>query len=269
MERLQNALNYIKAKTNFVPDIALVLGSGLGDFGDKIETVCSIRYADIPHFPTSTVAGHAGKFILGMLAGKKVIAMQGRVHYYEGYSMEEVVLPIRLMHMLGAKTIILTNAAGGVNPGYIPGDLMLITDHIASFVPSPLIGKNKDALGTRFPDMSKVYNPDLCDTIRAIAKKQGLTIQEGVYLQFTGPAYETPAEIRMVRLLGADAVGMSTAVEALAAHHCGMRVCGISCITNMASGISQKPLSHDEVKETANAVAKKFAMLLSELIKEI
>ena len=198
-----------------------------------------------------------------------MIAMQGRVHYYEGYSMEEVVLPIRLMHLLGAKTLILTNAAGGVNLDFKPGDLMLICDHIASFVPSPLIGKNKDALGTRFPDMSKVYAPELCNTARNIAKKQKLTLKEGVYLQFTGPAYETPAEIRMARTLGADAVGMSTAVEAMAARHCGMRVCGISCITNMASGILDTPLSHEEVKETANAVANDFAALMYGLIKEI
>ncbi len=269
MEKLKTALQYIKSKTDFVPNIAIVLGSGLGAFGNKIETACSISYADIPHFPTSTVTGHAGKFILGTLAGKKVIAMQGRVHYYEGYSMEEVVLPIRLMHLLGAKTLILTNAAGGVNLGFKPGNLMLICDHIASFVPSPLIGKNKDALGTRFPDMSKVYDPDLCAIARAIAAAQGICLQEGVYLQFTGPAYETPAEIRMARTLGADAVGMSTAIEAMAARHCGMRVCGISCITNMASGITDVPLAHDEVKETAAAAEKDFTSLLQGLIQEI
>ncbi len=269
MEKLQNALNYIRTKTDFIPDVAVVLGSGLGNFGDRIETVCTVNYADIPYFPVSTVTGHTGKFIFGILNGKRVIAMQGRVHYYEGYDMEEVVLPIRLMRLLGAKTLILTNAAGGVNPGYKPGDFMLICDQIASFVPSPLRGKNKDALGTRFPDMSKIYDRSLCDAIRKTASAHGIALKEGIYLQFPGPAYETPAEIRMARTLGADAVGMSTAVEAMAAKHCGMRVCGISCITNMASGILDAPLSHEEVKETANAVADAFANLMQGLIREI
>ncbi len=269
MEKLQSALNYIKTVTDFTPEVAIVLGSGLGNFAERISAECCIDYCDIPHFPTSTVEGHSGKFVLGTLAGKKVIAMQGRVHYYEGYTPEDVVLPIRLMYMLGAKTLILTNAAGGVNLTFKPGDLMLICDHIASFVPSPLRGKNKDALGTRFPDMSNVYDAQLCSLIRTAAEKNALDLKEGVYLQFPGPAYETPAEIRMVRTLGADAVGMSTAIEAMAAKHCGMRVCGISCITNMASGILNQPLSHAEVKETANAVANDFSELMLGLIKEI
>ncbi len=269
MKELQKALAHIRTKTNFIPDIAVVLGSGLGDFANRIEPVFSIDYKDIPGFPVSTVDGHAGNFIFGCMDGKRIVAMQGRVHYYEGYTMEEVVLPIRLMQLLGAKTLLLTNAAGGVNLTFQPGDLMLICDHISSFVPSPLRGKNKDALGTRFPDMSDVYDKALCDTIRAVARAQKLDLKEGVYLQFPGPAYETPAEIRMARTLGADAVGMSTAAEAMAAKHCGMRVCGISCITNMASGILDQPLSHDEVKETASAVADAFSKLMHGIIEAV
>lgn len=267
MKILLNALAYIRTQTNFEPEIGIVLGSGLGDFAKNIHAECTIDYADIPNFPISTVEGHSGKFIFGTLNGKKLVLMQGRVHYYEGYDMEEVVLPIRLMHLLGAKTLILTNATGGVNLEFKPGDLMLITDHIASFVPSPLRGKNIDALGTRFPDMSAVYDVKLRETVKKVAAAQALDLKEGVYLQFPGPAYETPAEIRMARTLGADAVGMSTAVEAIAAKHCGMRVCGISCITNMASGILDAPLTHEEVKETANAVAETFSALMRAIIQ--
>ncbi len=269
MKNLLTALGHIRTYTNFIPEIALVLGSGLGGFADQIQTEYSIDYKDIPNFPVSTVEGHCGKFIFGTLAGRKIIAMQGRVHYYEGYDMQQVVLPIRLMHLLGANTLILTNAAGGVNLSFSPGDLMLITDHIASFIPSPLCGKNKEALGVRFPDMHEVYNRLLCDKIRAAAKMQSIPLREGVYLQFSGPAYETPAEIRMARTLGADAVGMSTAAEAMAAKHCGMQVCAISCITNMACGILDMPLSHDEVQETASKIADKFTALMREIIKNI
>lgn len=269
MKTLLTALGHIRTYTNFIPEIALVLGSGLGSFADRIQTEYSIDYKDIPAFPVSTIEGHSGKFIFGTLEGKKIVAMQGRVHYYEGYDMHDVVLPIHLMHLLGAKTLILTNAAGGVNLSFTPGDLMLITDHISSFVPSPLRGKNKAALGARFPDMSNVYDRALCDTIRSAAQNLNVALKEGVYLQFPGPAYETPAEIRMARTLGADAVGMSTAVEAMAAEHCGMQVCGISCITNMASGILEQPLSHEEVQSTASKVANTFTALMCEIIKDI
>lgn len=269
MKFLHNALGHIRTQTNFEPEIAIVLGSGLGDFAEQINIEYCIDYNTIPHFPVSTVEGHSGKFVFGTLEDKKIVAMQGRVHYYEGYDAETVVLPIRLLHLLGAKTLILTNAAGGVNLSFTPGDLMLITDHIASFMPSPLRGKNKDALGARFPDMSNVYARALCDKIRAAAQAQSINLKEGVYLQFPGPAYETPAEIYMARTLGADAVGMSTAIEAMAAKHCGMQVCGISCITNMASGILDTPLSHEEVKETANKASDTFTRLMCETIKSI
>ncbi len=269
MKTLLSALATVRTITNFIPEIAIVLGSGLGDFASNINAEGTIDYNTLPGFPQSTVDGHTGRFIYGTLKGKKVIAMQGRVHYYEGYAMETVVLPIRLMHLLGAKTLILTNAAGGVNLAFSPGDLMLITDHIANFVPSPLRGKNKDVLGVRFPDMSNVYDRLLCDKIRAVAQNKNITLKEGVYLQFPGPAYETPAEIRMARTLGADAVGMSTATEAIAAKHCGMQVCGISCITNMASGILDVPLSHEEVKETANKVADTFSRLMCDIVNAI
>ena len=263
---LQTAYVSIKDRVNIKPDIALVLGSGLGGFADKIEDKVCIPYSDITGFPVSTVAGHAGMFVIGHVGDKNVIAMQGRVHYYEGYSMEQVVMPIRLMHMLGADNVLLTNAAGGINESFKPGDLMIIDDQITSFVPSPLIGPNDDSLGTRFPDMSQVYNRELIDKIKNVADKNNIDIKQGAYLQTTGPSYETPAEIRMFKTLGADAVGMSTTCEAMAAVHMGMRVAGISCITNMAAGISKAPLNHKEVSETANKIAKEFELLVREFI---
>jgi purine-nucleoside phosphorylase len=266
--KLQNAVKSIREKTDFVPEIGLILGSGLGDFAEQIEAVATVDYNDIEGFPVSTVAGHKGRFVFGYMNGKKVVAMQGRVHYYEGYPITDVVMPTRIMGLLGIRKLILTNAAGGINESFTQGDFMTITDHISDFVPSPLIGKNIDELGVRFPDMSEVYSKRGRDIIDECAERCGIKMQKGVYIQLTGPNYETPAEIRMCRTLGADAVGMSTACEAMAARHMGIEVVGISCITNMAAGISKVKLSHKEVQETADRVAVKFKMLIGELIKE-
>lgn len=259
----------ILEKIPFRPWLALVLGSGLGGFAELMKQEAVLEYREIEGFPVSTVPGHKGRFIFGYVDEVPVVAMQGRVHYYEGYSMEQVVLPIRLMKQMGAQTLFLTNAAGGVNLDFHAGDLMMITDQISSFVPSPLIGKNRDELGVRFPDMSEIYKKKLQDIIRKTAKEQQIPLREGVYLQFTGPAYESPAEIRMSRVLGADAVGMSTACEAVAANHMGMDICGISCITNMASGILAQPLDHAEVQAAADASAPLFQKLVWESIREI
>ena len=267
--KLQNCYECVRKQTDFVPKVAIVLGSGLGDYADQIKIETTIDYTDIDGFPTSTVAGHKGRFVFGYVKQVPVVIMQGRVHYYEGYSMQDVVLPTRLMGVMGAKKILLTNAAGGVNPSFRPGDFMLITDHITTAVPSPLIGPNIEELGTRFPDMSEVYSKNLQKIIRKSAKDCGIPLQEGVYVQLTGPNYETPAEIRMVRSWGADAVGMSTACEAMAARHMGMEVCGISCITNMAAGVSDAKLNHGEVLETADRVAKDFEKLVTDVIDAI
>lgn len=265
--KLQKAIKSIREKTDFVPEIAIILGSGLGDFADNIEAVATVPYNEIEGFPISTVAGHKGRFVFGYLGGKAVVAMQGRVHYYEGYPIGDVVMPTRIMGLLGAKKLILTNAAGGVNYNYNPGDFMIITDHISSFVPSPLIGANIEELGVRFPDMSEVYSKRMRKLIHEAAVECGISIKEGVYVQLTGPNYETPAEIRMCRTLGADAVGMSTACEAMAARHMGLEVCGVSCITNMAAGMNREPLSHKEVQETADRVAKQFCALITAVVE--
>lgn len=266
--RLEKCYNCFKSKISFTPDIALVLGSGLGDYADGIEIEATLPYSEIEDFPISTVAGHKGRFVFGTVNGVKVVIMQGRVHYYEGYKMEDVVLPIRLMKMMGARLLFLTNAAGGVNFDYHAGDFMLISDQIC-MAPSPLIGENADELGVRFPDMSNIYNAELRAVVRDTAKKIGVPLQEGVYIQLTGPNYESPAEIRMVRTLGADAVGMSTACEAIAANHAGMKVVGISCISNMACGITDKPLTHAEVQETADRAAPLFKKLITESVTEL
>ena len=247
----------------------MILGSGLGDYADGIKIETTIDYTDIEGFPTSTVAGHKGRFVFGYVGEVPVVIMQGRVHYYEGYPMTDVVLPTRLMGLMGAKKLVLTNAAGGVNLDYKPGDFMLITDHITTGIPSPLIGPNLDELGARFPDMSEVYSVRMRNVIKAEAKKLGIGLREGVYVQFTGPAYETPAEIRMCRAWGGDAVGMSTACEALAACHMGMEVCGISCITNLAAGMSGQQLDHKEVQETADRVAVQFKELITAVVTNI
>lgn len=265
-EKLRRCVACVRAKTDFVPDVALILGSGLGALADELDAVATVDYTDIEGFPVSTVPGHRGRFVFGYFGDVKVVIMQGRVHYYEGYSVTDVVLPTRLMAMLGAKVLFLTNAAGGANRNFRAGDFMLITDHIMTFFPNPLVGENLDELGPRFPDMSEVYDEKLREIIRATAEKQGVPLQRGVYCQFTGPTFETPAEVRLAAALGADAVGMSTACEAAAARHAGVRVCGISCITNPGAGISKTPLCHEEVTETADRVAPLFRKLVRESI---
>lgn len=264
-KRLMDSYESIRTKLPFKPQTALVLGSGLGGYAEsgdiRIEGV--LNYQDIEGFPQSTVEGHKGRFVFGYVGEVPVVCMQGRVHYYEGYSMNEVVLPIRLMRLMGAKNLFLTNAAGGINTSYAPGDLMLIQDHISSLVPSPLIGPNLEKLGPRFCDMTDTYDAEYRTLLKKTAEKIGVSLQEGVYIQFSGPQYETPAEIRMARALGADAAGMSTACEAVAAHHAGMRVCGISCISNMAAGVTGEKLSHEEVQETADRTADLFRKLVT------
>ena len=268
-EKLMRCYNSVREKIDFQPEIALVLGSGLGDYGETIDVVATLDYNEIEGFPVSTVDGHKGRFIFGYVKGVSVVCMQGRVHYYEGYPMTDVVLPTRLMKLLGAKVLFLTNASGGLNYEFSAGDFMMITDHIMNFVPSPLIGQNIDELGTRFPDMSDIYKKDLQEIIRKTAKDLQIKLQEGVYIQLTGPNFETPTEVKMCRILGADAAGMSTAAEAVAANHMGMKVCGISCITNLGCGMLEQPLSHIEVKETADRVADEFKALVTQCIVNI
>lgn len=268
-EKLMSCMASIREKTGFKPEVALILGSGLGNFAEDIEIVDTVSYSDIEGFPVSTVSGHKGRFVFGYVGKTPVVIMQGRVHYYEGYPMSDVVLPTRLMGLMGAKKLVLTNAAGGCNPSFQPGNLMVITDHIATAVPSPLIGKNIDQLGTRFPDMTEVYSKRMRRIIHECAEACGVPVREGVYVQLTGPNYETPAEVRLVRLWGGDAAGMSTACEAVAARHMGMEVCGISCITNMCAGMSSKELSHEEVKETADRVAADFKKLVAAVVQRI
>ena len=267
MDKLERCLAAVRQKTDFVPQLALVLGSGLGDYGREVDVETVIPYQEIEGFPVSTAPGHAGRFLLGRVAGVKVAVMQGRVHYYEGYPMQDVVLPARLLGLMGARALLLTNTAGGVNYTMAPGDLMLLRDQITCFVPSPLIGPNEDRLGVRFPDMSHVYDEELSGIIRAAAARCGISLKEGVYCQLTGPQFESPAEIRMLRMLGADAVGMSTAVEAVAARHAGMRVAGVSCISNLACGMTSAPLTSEEVNETAARVADRFTRLVTESIR--
>lgn len=262
-EKLMRCYASVREKVDFKPRVALVLGSGLGNYGEQIKISQVLDYHEIEGFPVSTVPGHKGRFLFGYVDDVPVVAMQGRVHYYEGYPMTDVVLPIRLMKLLGAEILFLTNAAGGVNPEFSAGDFMLIKDQIASFVPSPLIGANLEELGPRFCDMSEVYDKDLQEIIRKTAKELGIPLQEGVYIQLTGPNFETPAEVKMCRTLGADAVGMSTACEGIAANHMGMKICGISCISNLACGLTDQPLSHQEVQETADRVAPLFEKLVT------
>ena len=266
-EKVTRCYESIKDKIPFIPRVALVLGSGLGNYADTMEVKGEIDYKEIEDFPVSTVPGHAGKFIFGYLDEIPVVCMKGRVHYYEGYDVTDVVLPTRLMKLLGAKILFLTNAAGGVNTSFHAGDLMLIRDHISVFAPNPLIGANIDELGLRFPDMSHVYDKDLQQIIRETAKDNGIYLQEGIYTQLTGPSFESPAEIRMLRALGCDAVGMSTVVEAIAANHMGMRICGISCISNLAAGMTDQPLNHEEVQEAADMAAPRFKKLVTESVK--
>ncbi|MDD6639019.1 MAG: purine-nucleoside phosphorylase [Lachnospiraceae bacterium] len=268
-EKLMRCYESVRKQIDFTPQVALVLGSGLGDYAESIRVEATLDYHDIEGFPVSTVPGHKGQFIFGYVGDVPVVCMQGRVHYYEGYPMSDVVLPARLMKLMGARVLFLTNAAGGVQLGMHSGDLMLITGQIASFVPSPLIGANLDELGPRFPDMSEIYNRDLIQIVRKCAAELSIDLKEGTYLQFTGPAYESPQEVAMARSLGADAVGMSTACEAVAANHMGMKIVGISCISNLACGISPVPLSHKEVQEAADKVAPQFKALVTRTIEEI
>lgn len=267
-EKIMNCYKCVREKVSFVPKVAIVLGSGLGDYAEKIQVEAELSYSDIEGFPVSTVPGHAGKFIFGYVDKVPVVCMKGRVHYYEGYPMSDVVLPIRLMKLMGAEILFLTNAAGGVNTSFHAGDLMMIRDHIALFTPNPLLGANVEELGTRFPDMSNVYDFDLQEIIRKTAKENDIFIQEGVYTYLTGPSYESPTDIKALRVLGTDAVGMSTVPEAIAANHCGFKICGISCITNMAAGILKQPLNHKEVQETADKAAKSFQKLVTETVKK-
>lgn len=268
-DKLRRCYHSVREKISFEPQVALILGSGLGDYADSIQVESMLDYHEIEGFPVSTVLGYKGRFVFGYIQNLPVVIMQGRVHYYEGYDMQDVVLPTRLMGMLGAKVLFLTNAAGGIQEGMQVGDFMLITGHISSFVPSPLAGPNIEELGTSFPDMSEVYKKDLQEVIRNTAKANNIPLKEGVYVQTSGPNYETPEEIQMYKIFGADAVGMSTACEAMAANHMGMRVCGISCISNLAAGISKNPLTHAEIQETADRVAPMFKKLITESVVNI
>lgn len=266
---MKKMIEFIRSITDFKPEVGLILGSGLGDYANKIENPIVIPYADIPGFPVSLVQGHQNQFVLGECQGKRVIAMQGRFHFYEGIAQSQIAIPVRIMNQLGAHSLIITNAAGGVNVNYKPGDLMLIEDHINLSGGNPLIGKNDDEFGPRFPDMSDVYDQELRDSIKRLAGEQGIPLQEGVYLMMSGPCYETKAEIRMARALGADAVGMSTVPEAMVANHCKMVIVGISCITNMACGVTDQALNHQEVVETAEIAREKFTNLIDMVLEKV
>ncbi len=268
IEKVRQAAAKISVRTETKAETAIVLGSGLGKLADEITEKIEIAYPEIPGFPVSTVAGHAGKLVCGNLCGVPVICLSGRFHYYEGYSFKETAFYVHVLKMLGVKRLILTNAAGGVNTGFVPGDLMLITDHIKFTDESPLRGRNYDEIGPRFNDMSDCYTKALHSGVKEAARRCGVELKEGVYAFMPGPSYETPAEIRMLRVLGADAVGMSTVPEAIAAAHCGMKLTAISCITNMAAGILEKPLSHEEVFETAKKSGEKFRQLIKEIVRE-
>lgn len=267
--KIQEAVDFIRKSAPSRPEIGVVLGSGLGILATEVENRTMINYSDIPHFPVSTVEGHEGRLVLGRYGGKQVVMMQGRFHFYEGYSMEQVVFPIRVMSRLGIRVLIVTNAAGGINRDFKPGDLMLISDHINLMGTNPLIGANDDEAGPRFPDMSEAYDHQICDLAEEIAKRDGLACQKGVYVALTGPSYETPAEIRFLRTIGGDAAGMSTVPEVIVANHAGIRVLGISCVTNMAAGVLPQKLNHQEVMDTANRVRDQFITLVKGVIQEV
>lgn len=267
--KIKNAAGFLKDKFSQQVQIGLILGSGLGILADEIENPVKIPYSEIPDFPVSTVEGHAGQLVFGTLNGVVVAAMQGRFHFYEGYSMDKVTFPVRVMKELGIENLIVTNAAGGVNESFSPGDLMLISDHINNMGTNPLVGPNDAELGPRFPDLSEAYSKDLRKLARDTASRLEINVQEGVYVGNSGPVYETPAEVRMLRTLGGDAVGMSTVPEVIVARHSSMKVLGISCISNMAAGILDQPLSHDEVIETTEKVKATFLLYVKELVKEI
>lgn len=265
-QKVVDCYESMKERIPFTPKVALVLGSGLGNYADTMDVKAEIDYSEIKDFPVSTVPGHAGKFIFGYVGEVPVVCMKGRVHYYEGYPISDVVLPTRLMKMMGAEILFLTNASGGINPSFGAGDFMLIKDQIACFAPNPLIGQNIDEFGVRFPDMSTVYDRDLQDKIKKAAADNQIDLKEGVYVQLTGPSFESPAEIKMLRTLGADAVGMSTVVEAIIANHMGMRICGISCVANLAAGMTDNPLTHEEVQAAADEAAPLFKKLITQSI---
>lgn len=267
--RLDACVQVIRAKApGFQPKLGVILGSGLGEFADTLERAVAIDYRELPDFPTSSVVGHAGRLVLGFRGQVPVVVMQGRVHFYEGYQPWQVAFPARVLCRLGVTHLTVTNAAGGINAGFAVGDLMAITDHLNLAGHNPLIGPNDDRLGPRFPDMSHAYDPAYLRVLKAVAQREGISLKEGVYVSLAGPSYETPAEIRMLRTLGADAVGMSTVPEVIVAAHMGVKVTGVSCITNLAAGISQQKLSHDEVAETANRVKGTFMRLLGRFLED-
>ena len=268
-KQIHAAADYFRTRTSYRPTIGMVLGSGLGDFADTLEEAIRIPYAEIPNFPVPTAPGHVGALVFGKKQGKEVVVLQGRIHFYEGLSQQQITLPIRVLAALGIKTLVLTNAAGGVNLDFQPGTLMMITDHINYSGANPLVGPNLDDFGPRFPDVSDLYTKSLRDAVKAAAGKAGIAVQEGVYMMFFGPNYETPAEVRMAKIVGADAVGMSTVPEALVAGHCGMDVVGISCITNIAAGLSDQKLDHSEVLEIANRIHDTFQSLLDVVLTVI
>jgi len=268
-ERIMEAVDFIRSRSTLEPRVGVVLGSGLGGFAGRVAEAAAVPYENIPHFKRVSVAGHAGRLVLGKVAGAPVAVLQGRYHYYEGHGIDDVVFPVRVMRMLGVRSLLLTNAAGGIGRDLLPGDLMIIRDHINMMGLNPLRGANDERLGPRFPDMSAVYDPGFQEIIAAAEAEIGLTPKRGVYLALSGPSYETPAEIRMLAALGADAVGMSTVPEAICARHMGGRVAGISCITNLAAGISRAPLSHREVTETAERVKGDFIRLLGLVIPRL
>lgn len=268
-KQIIESVNYIKEQIPFEPEIGMILGSGLGVLAEEVENPTVIPYNEIPNYPVSTVQGHKGQFVVGTLEGKKVIIMQGRFHFYEGWNMDQVTLPVRCMKLLGIKTMFVTNASGGVNENFKVGDLMFIRDHINFMGTNPLMGANLEEFGPRFPDMSYGYNPELLEMGQRVAEELGIPTQKGIYVAVTGPSYETPAEIKAFRTLGADAVGMSTVPEVIVANHMGIKVLGISCITNMAAGVLPQPLDHSEVMETAEITKPKFIKLVRGIVKEV
>lgn len=267
-ELLEQACSYVKKHIDNIPTLTLVLGSGLGHIADELENPVTIPYKDIPGFPVSTAPGHASKLVCGTLAGKRIFIFKGRFHHYEGYSMEQIAYPIRFLKKIGCKTLFLTNAAGGINCSYTPGDLMLIKDHINLTGKNPLVGTNLDSFGPRFPDLTYAYNPEMGIRIKEIAKKLDIPLKEGVYAWMTGPSFETPAEIRMLKSMGADAVGMSTVPEVITAVHSGLNILGISCISNMAAGILDQPIKEEEVMEIGKQVSRDFSTLIRAFIAE-
>lgn len=268
-EKLEKCYESFKKRIDFKPAVALILGSGLGALADEIDVKAVLDYNDIEGFPLSTVPGHKGRFVFGYIENVPMVIMQGRVHYYEGYQMSDVVLPTRLMRKMGAEVLFLTNASGAANPDFSAGDFMLITDQIANFVPSPLIGSNIESLGTRFPDMSEIYNKKLRNIVKKTAEELNIKLREGVYIQLTGPNFESPSEVKMCRLLGADAIGMSTACEAIAANHAGMKIVGISCVANLGCGLTDTPLTHKEVIEASDKAAPLFKRLIKASVVNI